>query len=168
MARLAKGMDPLGLSELSGSDGDEDSDEEEDTKVIEPKKPKQMDFETLSQFGYKSGPSVLLVPDSAGAEQNYNWSSGRQAKEESNDAQETAEERERTRTAMQLTDNMIEQAIRSKEQNRLLAEQEYKERKAKMSFNQREKRKRDAGQATSGKNFVEEEKRILRQSSGYD
>ena len=52
MARLAKGMDPLGLSEPD-SDSDEGSEEEEDTKVVEAKKPKQVDFETLSQFGYK-------------------------------------------------------------------------------------------------------------------
>lgn len=31
------------------------------------------------------------------------------------------------------------------------------------TFQQKEKRKRDMGQATSDKNFVEEEKRILRQ-----
>lgn len=31
------------------------------------------------------------------------------------------------------------------------------------TFQQKEKRKRDLGQATSDKNFVEEEKRILRQ-----
>ena len=35
-----------------------------------------------------------------------------------------------------------------------------------LSFNQKEKRKRDAGQATSGKNFVEEEKRMLREAGG--
>eukprot|EP00959_Pyramimonas_sp_CCMP1952_P242312 5064806-Pyramimonas_sp.AAC.1 len=34
-----------------------------------------------------------------------------------------AQERERTRQAMQRTDTMVEQALRSKEQNRLLAEQ---------------------------------------------
>eukprot|EP00976_Prorocentrum_cordatum_P045027 909760-Prorocentrum_minimum.AAC.6 len=71
MARLAKGMDPLGLSEPD-SDSDEGSEEEEDTKVVEAKKPKQVDFETLSQFGYKR-------------------SSGRSAKEESDAAEETAE-----------------------------------------------------------------------------
>ncbi|TNN47173.1 UPF0690 protein C1orf52 [Liparis tanakae] len=32
------------------------------------------------------------------------------------------------------------------------------------TFKQKEKRKRDMGQATSDKNFVEEEKRILRQN----
>lgn len=32
------------------------------------------------------------------------------------------------------------------------------------SFQQKEKRKRDLGQATSDKSFVEEEKRILRQN----
>lgn len=35
-----------------------------------------------------------------------------------------------------------------------------------LSFNQKEKRKRDAGQATSSKNFVEEEKRLLREAGG--
>lgn len=33
------------------------------------------------------------------------------------------------------------------------------------SFQQKEKRKRDLGQATSDKSFVEEEKRILRQNA---
>ncbi|CAI5494882.1 unnamed protein product [Closterium sp. Naga37s-1] len=42
---------------------------------------------------------------------------------------------------------------------------------AAMSFSQREKRKRDAGQASRGKNYVEEEKRQLRDQgvySGFD
>mmetsp|Transcript_35704 Transcript_35704/g.60176 ORF Transcript_35704/g.60176 Transcript_35704/m.60176 type:complete len:166 (-) Transcript_35704:409-906(-) len=165
MARLPKGMDPL--ADISDSDED-DSEVDEATKPIEPKKAKQVDFETLSHFGYRSGPSVLLVPDSAGAEQTYNWSNGREARGGGGDAEETAEERDRTRHAMESTDQMVEQAVKSKEQNRQLAEEEYRQRKEKLSFNQREKRKRDAGQASKGKNFVEEEKRILRQSSGFD
>lgn len=36
------------------------------------------------------------------------------------------------------------------------------------TFQQKEKRKRDMGQATSDKNFVEEEKRILRQKIEWD
>lgn len=36
------------------------------------------------------------------------------------------------------------------------------------SFQQKEKRKRDMGQATSDKSFVEEEKRILRQKIEWD
>ena len=42
---------------------------------------------------------------------------------------------------------------------------------AALSFRQKEKRKRDAGQASRGKNYVEEEKRLLRDSgvySGFD
>mmetsp|Transcript_10732 Transcript_10732/g.13935 ORF Transcript_10732/g.13935 Transcript_10732/m.13935 type:complete len:211 (+) Transcript_10732:120-752(+) len=38
-----------------------------------------------------------------------------------------------------------------------------KDKKGKMSFQQREKQKRDRGQASRGKSYVEEEKRILRQ-----
>jgi hypothetical protein len=41
----------------------------------------------------------------------------------------------------------------------------------KLTFQQKEKRKRDAGQASRGKNFVEEEKRLQRQYkmySGFD
>jgi len=40
----------------------------------------------------------------------------------------------------------------------------------KMTFNQREKRKRERGQATSGRNFVEEEKRVQRSfgQGGFD
>ncbi|CAM8889429.1 unnamed protein product [Rhodiola kirilowii] len=40
-----------------------------------------------------------------------------------------------------------------------------------LSFSQKEKRKRDLGQASRGKNYVEEEKRMLRDSgvySGFD
>lgn len=40
-----------------------------------------------------------------------------------------------------------------------------------LSFSQKEKRKRDLGQASRGKSYVEEEKRLLRDSgvySGFD
>jgi hypothetical protein len=43
--------------------------------------------------------------------------------------------------------------------------------KKNMSFQQKEKRKRELGQASRGKNYVEEEKRLLRESgvySGFD
>jgi hypothetical protein len=46
MARLAKGMDPL--ADISDSDED-DSEVDEATKPIK----KQVDFETLSHFGYR-------------------------------------------------------------------------------------------------------------------
>lgn len=39
--------------------------------------------------------------------------------------------------------------------------------KKNLSFSQKEKRKRDLGQASRGKNYVEEEKRLLRESGIY-
>ena len=39
--------------------------------------------------------------------------------------------------------------------------------KKNLSFSQKEKRKRDLGQASRGKNYVEEEKRLLRDSGIY-
>ena len=36
------------------------------------------------------------------------------------------------------------------------------------TFRQKEKRKRDMGLSSRGKNYVEEEKRILRQQFGHD
>jgi hypothetical protein len=38
--------------------------------------------------------------------------------------------------------------------------------KGKLSFSAKEKRKRDLGQASRAKNYVEEEKRILREAGG--
>jgi hypothetical protein len=51
------------------------------------------------------------------------------------------------------------------------AEKERLRAEKKLTFNQKEKRKRDAGMAERGKNFVEEEKRIQRNFgmySGFD
>jgi|SaaInl85LU_5_DNA_1037374.scaffolds.fasta_scaffold82113_2 hypothetical protein len=50
--------------------------------------------------------------------------------------------------------------------NAELAAEKAKEDKKKKDFNAREKRKRDLGQASKDKNWVEEEKRILRQGGG--
>jgi len=42
-----------------------------------------------------------------------------------------------------------------------------KDKGAAVTFKAREKRKREIGQQASGKNWVEEEKRQLRESSGF-
>lgn len=50
--------------------------------------------------------------------------------------------------------------------NAELAAEKAREEKKKKDFNAREKRKRDLGQSSKDKNWVEEEKRILRQGGG--
>ena len=120
-----------------------------------------MDFEALSRHGYHGGPSVLKVPPPRipDKEQDWSWSTGnRSSNEEAKE--ETYQERERTRAISQ-GENLLNVQGNSqcgkKEKN--------------MSFSQKEKRKRDLGQASRGKNYVEEEKRLLRDSgvySGFD
>eukprot|EP00238_Polyblepharides_amylifera_P000301 CAMPEP_0196572590 /NCGR_PEP_ID=MMETSP1081-20130531/2612_1 /TAXON_ID=36882 /ORGANISM="Pyramimonas amylifera, Strain CCMP720" /LENGTH=178 /DNA_ID=CAMNT_0041889953 /DNA_START=99 /DNA_END=635 /DNA_ORIENTATION=+ len=170
--RLAKGMDPLG--DLSDDDDEEEENEKQVQVVNEDKlkpnvtepvtKKLHIDYAALSQHGYRSGPSVLLVPDSASAQQSWNWSDGKNAKAENEE--ESAEEREKTRQAIKAVDVSVVQALKTKEDLAKLKRDEATERKN-QSFNQKEKRKRDMGQASSGKNFIEEEKRLLRQSSSH-
>mmetsp|Transcript_78584 Transcript_78584/g.138829 ORF Transcript_78584/g.138829 Transcript_78584/m.138829 type:complete len:204 (-) Transcript_78584:46-657(-) len=57
---------------------------------------------------------------------------------------------------------------REMQRNRRALEKEKSLALKKMSFNQREGRKRDLGQQSGDKNFIEEEKRILRQQFGQD
>lgn len=73
---------------------------------------------------------------------------------------------ERQLAAAEHAKRLREAALREE----LEARQHARERE-KLTFNQREKRKRERGQQSSGRNFVEEEKRIQRafgQYSGFD
>lgn len=123
-----------------------------------------MDFEALSRHGYHGGPSVLKVPPPRIEEkdQDWSWSTGtRNNKEEANE--EAYEERERTRAASQGEKILSMQSLQYGKKE--------KEKEREKSFSQKEKRKRDLGQASRGKNYVEEEKRLLRDSgiySGFD
>ncbi|CAN6216246.1 unnamed protein product [Urochloa humidicola] len=125
------------------------------------KKTGGVDFSALSRHGYRGGPSVLTVR--LQEESNWSWSTGqdRDAKE----APESYEERERTRAAVIEGEKLI--GVQNAPLNQLLLEKDHKN----ASFSQKEKRKRDRGQASRGKNYVEEEKRLLRGSgvySGFD
>ncbi|XP_020258999.1 uncharacterized protein LOC109835433 isoform X2 [Asparagus officinalis] len=121
-----------------------------------------MDFEDLSRHGYHGGPSILKVPPPRVEEkdQDWSWSTGeRRSKEE--EAKESYEERERTRAISQGEKILNLQTINSP----------FEKKEKSKSFSQKEKRKRDIGQASRGKNYVEEEKRLLRDSglySGFD
>ncbi|GFP92326.1 upf0690 protein c1orf52 homolog [Phtheirospermum japonicum] len=127
------------------------------------KKKKGIDFEALSRHGYKGGLSVLKVPPpkEPEKEQNWSWSNGKekqQKKTNEEEEEESFEERMKTRAA--LADG-----------ERLLNAQTPRERKENRTFQQKEKRKRDLGQTSRGKNYVEEEKRLLRDNgvySGFD
>ncbi|KAL0459505.1 UNVERIFIED_CONTAM: hypothetical protein Slati_0577700 [Sesamum latifolium] len=121
------------------------------------KKKKGIDFESLNRHGYKGGLSVLSVPPpkEPEQEQDWSWSSGKE--KQANDAEESFEDRQKTRAAIADGEQLVNVQTRKEKKN--------------ASFQQKEKRKRDLGQASRGKNYVEEEKRLLRDSgiySGFD
>ncbi|KAF0931404.1 hypothetical protein E2562_004535 [Oryza meyeriana var. granulata] len=125
------------------------------------KKPGGVDFNALSRHGYRGGPSVLTVPPPK-VEPNWSWSTGKD-RSDKDDQTESYEERECTRAAVTEGEKLISV------QNPQLRQIEKEKKEA--SFSQKEKRKRDRGQASRGKNYVEEEKRLLRGSgvySGFD
>ncbi|OEL22177.1 Protein RDM1 [Dichanthelium oligosanthes] len=97
-------------------------------------------------------------------ESNWSWSTGKD-RDDKEDAPESYEERERTRAAVTEGEKLI--GVQNAPPNPLLLEKDQKN----ASFSQKEKRKRDRGQASRGKNYVEEEKRLLRGRgvySGFD
>ncbi|XP_057460898.1 uncharacterized protein LOC130751331 [Actinidia eriantha] len=123
------------------------------------KKSKGIDFEALSRHGYKGGLSILGVPppkEAVDQNKDWSWSTGKESRA-AKETEETYEERRRTRTAV----------IEGEQLTNVLTQKEKKN----LSFAQKEKRKRDIGQASRGKSYVEEEKRLLRESgvySGFD
>ena len=129
-----------------------------------------------------SGPSVLFVPErKPEAVQDWNWSRGaRHARDtgggsaEEHEALQHAagagvtEAIERQLAAAEHAKRLREAAIREELEAR---QQSAAKEREKLSFNQREKRKRERGQQSTGRNFVEEEKRLQRaygQYSGFD
>ncbi|KAK1437286.1 hypothetical protein QVD17_03076 [Tagetes erecta] len=121
------------------------------------RKSKGIDFEALSQHGYKGGLSVLKVPPPKEDDKNrdWSWSTGKDARGAS-ETEESYQERQKTRAALREGEELAH-ARTQKEKN--------------LSFSQKEKRKRDLGQASRGKSYVEEEKRLLRENgvySGFD
>ncbi|KAI5315919.1 PREDICTED: UPF0690 C1orf52 homolog [Prunus dulcis] len=132
------------------------------------RKSKVVDFEALKQYGYKGGPSVLSVPPPKEPEKesNWSWSTGREDNKEGANGgtkkgtegeEESYEQRQKTRAALASGEQLEHVLTRNDKKN--------------LSFSQKEKRKRELGQASRGKNYVEEEKRLLRESgvySGFD
>ncbi|XP_048495924.1 uncharacterized protein LOC104889535 isoform X2 [Beta vulgaris subsp. vulgaris] len=114
-----------------------------------------IDFEALSRHGYKGGLSVLKVPPpKEEPNRDWTWSTGKERAGD-RDIEESYKERQKTRASLADGEELAT-AITQKD---------------KKSFAQKEKRKRDLGQTSRGKNYVEEEKRLLRESgvySGFD
>ncbi|XP_015892058.2 uncharacterized protein LOC107426398 [Ziziphus jujuba] len=118
-----------------------------------------IDFEALRKHGFKGGPSVLGVPaPEEQKSQDWSWSTGKEKREAAkNDVEESYQERRKTRAAIAEGEQLTNVLTRKDKKN--------------LSFSQKEKRKRELGQASRGKNYVEEEKRLLRDSgiySGFD
>jgi hypothetical protein len=97
----------------------------------------------------------IRPPKEADDPKNWTWSTGKESRA-ANEKEETYEERQKTRAAL-LEGELLATARTQKDKN--------------FSFSQKEKRKRDLGQASRGKSYVEEEKRLLRDNgvySGFD
>ncbi|KAM6565714.1 hypothetical protein CsatA_024842 [Cannabis sativa] len=126
-----------------------------------------VDFDALKRYGYKGGPSVLSVPPpKEPEEQDWSWSSGKE-KRDAKESEESFQERQKTRAALMQGEQLLGALTRQEKESLREKEREKKN----VSFSQKEKRKRELGQASRGKNYVEEEKRLLRDSgiySGFD
>eukprot|EP01025_Chloroclados_australasicus_P022856 TRINITY_DN23393_c0_g1_i1.p1 TRINITY_DN23393_c0_g1~~TRINITY_DN23393_c0_g1_i1.p1 ORF type:complete len:171 (+),score=26.42 TRINITY_DN23393_c0_g1_i1:349-861(+) len=169
-------MDALqALSSDSGSDSEQEEDASPPTKRPNTVKPK-VSVDAVMRAGYESGPSILHIPEQRDAvpECSFQWSKGSKGPTEE---QDTQEERAATREAVgdavksdaahaqraqQFTQRLRDEKVRDKQE---------KAQQKKLSFKEKEKRKRDAGMQASSKNYVEEEKRIARELgfySGFD
>ncbi|KNA22383.1 hypothetical protein SOVF_034470 isoform A, partial [Spinacia oleracea] len=145
-------------TESEAEDGPEKSKSSRKPSEVKSAKRKSggIDFEALRRHGYKGGLSVLKVPPpKEDPNRDWSWSTGRDRNKDQEESEESYKERQKTRAALADGEELAT-AITSKE---------------KKSFAQKEKRKRDLGQTSRGKNYVEEEKRTLRDSgvySGFD
>lgn len=163
------------LSETDGKRQGGIHNSKEDTSVasVLPKKPK-LCYEALAKHGYHSGPSVLLVPEPRAEVKEVEWGKwgkGERREEAGGVMEETLKEREELRLIVnEKAGQAAAEAIAKAEAAQKLRQEIAAERRQ-LSFNQKEKRKRDMGQASRGKNYVEEEKRQLRDQgvySGFD
>ncbi|CAH8347985.1 unnamed protein product [Eruca vesicaria subsp. sativa] len=118
------------------------------------KEKKTFDYESLKEHGYKAVGLPDLPPPVEKAD--WSWDTGKD-KARAEEVKESFREREATRAKVAGGETIANAQLRS-------------DRKS-LSFSQKEKKKRDLGQASRGKNYVEEEKRQLRESgvySGFD
>lgn len=186
-AKLSKSMDPLAaLSDDSDDDGEGDDQAVADDAAAEKlvldavrRAANTVDVEKLQSAGFKLGRHDLtLLPEHKDVgEQQWNW--GRRAGDGEGGGVDTARAaagvEETAAAALRARDAAEEQRQKRRQEARDERQAARDERVAlglakneKMSYNQREKRKRERG-AMGGSNFVEEEKRMLRHAgSNFD
>ncbi|KAG2493504.1 hypothetical protein HYH03_008320 [Edaphochlamys debaryana] len=161
----------------SGSGEGESSEPEAEAEEQQvPKKKKvELSLEDLERAGYKSGPSVLLVkPPVDEGPSDWTWGKGRPKGQKDDEG----DDRAATRDAVAGVNAAAEAAVKAMAHAAELREaakaerlEAAAERNKPLSFNQKEKRKRDTGQASRGKSYVEESKRQARDFgvySGFD
>lgn len=172
--KLAAGFDLLG--ELS----EEEEEEEEAPARVPASAAAAVDFASLQRAGYRGGPSVLFVPEArAEPATDWKWGHGQRGAAGEESAAERAALEHATGAGLQAA---MEAQLKAAESARELREASYREElelraaatgrgrgrgrgdKKHDTFNQKEKRKRALG-AMGGNNFVEEEKRVMRQFS---
>jgi hypothetical protein len=182
MAGAWSAMDPLAALSSDESSSSEDEGEEnpssKSVSVLEEDRKEEgkkgLDYEALSRHGYTGGLSIMNVPApvAEAGEQDWSWSHGNnKRKGGEGEVGESIDHRERTReTVSEVAEVAATKALAAynfakKQKTDAIAEQRA------LSFSQKEKRKREMGQASRGKNYVEEEKRLLRDQgvySGFD
>ncbi|EOY31942.1 PREDICTED: UPF0690 protein C1orf52 homolog [Theobroma cacao] len=144
-------------SDSEAEDGPPNTKSKKSSQSAKPGKQKSaaLHFEALKRHGYKGGLSVLNVPPPK-EKPDWSWSNGKEGRE-TREVKESFEDRQKTRAAILDAEELANVQTRKEKQN--------------VSFSQKEKRKRELGQASRGKNYVEEEKRLLRDRgiySGFD
>jgi len=161
-----------GDGEASGSGGEADDAQDGGGK----RRKGAITLEDLQRAGYKSGPSVLLMrPPEEQGQSDWTWSNGREAKAQ--ESEETWQERQETRhiatAGADLTATLARKAsahaAKLREERRL--EKEQARQDARLSWSQKEKRKREEGKVSRSGSYVEEEKRLARSHgvfSGFD
>lgn len=176
-AGLSDGGDDSSTSRSSADEGEELEGDARGTLESGPaaKRPKKvLTMEDLERAGYQSGPSVLFMkPQQAEGQTDWNWSNGREKKQD----EDEEGDREATRTAVTTgVEESAEYAMKAmahaaKLREDARAEKERLAQEKRLSFNQKEKRKRDEGKQARDKSTVEESKRQAREFgiySGFD
>lgn len=185
-AKMAKGMDPLG--DIPSDSDESDAEEEAHAPAPAPRPESKIDYEALRAHGMKSAPSVLGIQEKRG-DASWGWSQGRRGdlarddmtNEDLHDATnagleracaaavdaERARREERARERAEREADIASRRRRERETRDALRADANARRDDDKSFRAREKRKRDRGQqGGGGKDWVQEEKRALREAAG--
>lgn len=140
------------------------------TKPDAKRKKGDISFADLQRNGYVAGPScVFMKGPTDGGQTDWAWGGGVRGAEQ----EEDYETRQRNRAAAneaaeaeaRYAKQVLAHAAKLKEEAK--AEKDELRQKGRLTTSQKEKAKRDAGKASRGKSYVEEEKRLAREHGHY-